>query len=360
MTQMGQAGVKTWLNPSVTQGRGLHMTNMVETQLLERVERIERWQRKGARRMAGVILVSLGVLAAMAPAPKALQATRFVLVDSEGKPRGALQMSKEGLPELVLMEPDGSVCAGLVVVRDGAMVTVANRQGKRQIALISRHDLSAISLGDERNATRAQLVVDTYVPADEERVRLLFTDRQGRTRMHLGHSESGAESLDFWPGDGKEGVELALSKGVGPLLWLKDASGLPGVELTAGKGHPDVTLVDSNVHEIHSLWDIAREVRAQPSSPQSGVSAGGRRGIRGGYAGVGGGHWVKEVADSGALVILEDGSMWDVSPLDRIYTTLWLATEDIIVLESDDPLYPYKLVNTDDKETVEVKYLGVK
>jgi len=52
--------------------------------------------------------------------------------------------------------------------------------------------------------------------------------------------------------------------------------------------------------------------------------------------------------------------MWDVSPLDRIYTTLWLATEDIIVLESDDPLYPYKLVNTDDKETVEVKYLGVK
>ena len=75
------------------------------------------------------------------------------------------------------------------------------------------------------------------------------------------------------------------------------------------------------------------------------------------YVGVGSGHWISENSD-GKIIELEDGSLWLVSSIDRIYSSLWLATEEITVLESRGGFYPYKLVNTDNKEVVEDKYLG--
>lgn len=78
------------------------------------------------------------------------------------------------------------------------------------------------------------------------------------------------------------------------------------------------------------------------------------------YAGVGKGHWVRKTIDGGKLIILEDGSLWEVSALDRINTALWLATTDITVIEARAPIgdFKYVLINTDDGETAKVKYLG--
>ena len=78
------------------------------------------------------------------------------------------------------------------------------------------------------------------------------------------------------------------------------------------------------------------------------------------YSGVGGGHWVREVSSNGAIVTLEDGSLWELSAADRIDTALWLPTINITVLESRSPVggYKYTLINKDDGEKASAKFLG--
>ena len=78
------------------------------------------------------------------------------------------------------------------------------------------------------------------------------------------------------------------------------------------------------------------------------------------YAAAGGGHWIRERSSGGRLVTLEDGSVWEISSMDRIYTTLWLATSRITVLEATEGVgaYKYWLINTDDGEKALAKFLG--
>ena len=81
---------------------------------------------------------------------------------------------------------------------------------------------------------------------------------------------------------------------------------------------------------------------------------------RGMYAGVGGGHWIDKNIDSGAYMILEDGSLWQIDPIERIDAMLWLPISQITVLESASgaPGYNYLLINTNDGEKAHAKYLG--
>ena len=62
--------------------------------------------------------------------------------------------------------------------------------------------------------------------------------------------------------------------------------------------------------------------------------------------------------DDGGIIKLEDGSIWQVSPLDMIDSALGLPVSEITVIEGHDPSYPYKLVNKDDKEVVNAKLLN--
>jgi hypothetical protein len=59
-------------------------------------------------------------------------------------------------------------------------------------------------------------------------------------------------------------------------------------------------------------------------------------------------------------MILEDGSLWQIDPLDRIDAMLWLPTSDITVTESSSgsPGFDYLLINTDDGEKAHAKYMG--
>jgi hypothetical protein len=78
------------------------------------------------------------------------------------------------------------------------------------------------------------------------------------------------------------------------------------------------------------------------------------------YAGVGGGHWIKENVDSGTYIILEDGSLWQIDPLDKIDAMLWLPISDITVTESTSGSlgFDYLLINTDDGEKAHARYMG--
>ena len=84
--------------------------------------------------------------------------------------------------------------------------------------------------------------------------------------------------------------------------------------------------------------------------------------VAGIYAGVGGGHWIKENIDRGSMFLLEDGSLWEVARLDRLNGSLWLRMSSITVVEAKDGAlgFNYLLVNTNDGETVHAKLIGKK
>jgi hypothetical protein len=60
------------------------------------------------------------------------------------------------------------------------------------------------------------------------------------------------------------------------------------------------------------------------------------------------GHWISDNIDDGKYIKLEDGSLWEVNGVDTVDSSLWLEMDDIIVCNG-------KLINTDDKESVEAK-----
>lgn len=62
------------------------------------------------------------------------------------------------------------------------------------------------------------------------------------------------------------------------------------------------------------------------------------------------GHWISSVSSGGEIIILEDGSVWEVVSIDTIYTSLWLPTEDIIICNDT-------MINTNNGEKVGVTRL---
>jgi len=78
------------------------------------------------------------------------------------------------------------------------------------------------------------------------------------------------------------------------------------------------------------------------------------------YTGSGGGHWIKSKSNNGSMIVLEDGSMWEINSLDQIDTALWLPITNITILKASQPVgdYKYTLVNKDDGEKALAKFLG--
>ncbi len=76
-----------------------------------------------------------------------------------------------------------------------------------------------------------------------------------------------------------------------------------------------------------------------------------------GYHYTGSNHWIKTNVDSGSYIILEDDSVWEIDPFDKIDASLWLPISDITVALSSkgSPGYDYILINTDDGEKAHAK-----
>ncbi|MBA3353212.1 MAG: hypothetical protein H0U23_12480 [Blastocatellia bacterium] len=84
-----------------------------------------------------------------------------------------------------------------------------------------------------------------------------------------------------------------------------------------------------------------------PSYPRLAGRSGSYAGAGGVYISLGKHHWIRSKTSGGEIITLEDGSIWQIDPLDRIDTSLWLPTSDITVVEADGG---YLLINTDDGE----------
>ena len=61
-------------------------------------------------------------------------------------------------------------------------------------------------------------------------------------------------------------------------------------------------------------------------------------------------HWIDKVSDDGSIVILEDGSVWLIDPVDTATTIAWTETDDIIACVD-------KLINTDDREVASARQI---
>src|SRR5437764_6077188 len=80
---------------------------------------------------------------------------------------------------------------------------------------------------------------------------------------------------------------------------------------------------------IHTIGAIPVFQRPEPTLPSLARSAM--------YSGRGDGHRIKSKAESGAIIALEDGSIWGISSFDRFITVLWLPVTDITILQTDPP-----------------------
>lgn len=66
---------------------------------------------------------------------------------------------------------------------------------------------------------------------------------------------------------------------------------------------------------------------------------------------------------SGEVLILSDGSIWEIMETDRIDSALWLPVDDVIVMRAENPIacFNYTIINLDEHaEKVQAQYLGEK
>lgn len=75
------------------------------------------------------------------------------------------------------------------------------------------------------------------------------------------------------------------------------------------------------------------------------------------YPRVGTGHWTKSILDSGRMVVLEDGSMWDIALDDNSVSSKWPNATPISVGVATG-VYHYQLIDVSQNKAVKAKYLG--
>ena len=281
--------------------------------LEDRVSRLERSNRWLV--VACAVLVLLPLLAFTATRVQAvdlLRTKKLELVDDAGRVRASLSVVQNE-PQFGLFdetgEPRVGVSAGSLYLWGGT--------GDAGITLrISSHGSPYLSLSDA---------------AGKSRVRLDATDTETRLTLSDGTTDTPS-------------VMLGLAE-TGALLTLVEPSGNGAARLLATGSGGALLLTDSDGRDSYAA-PLAGG-RVLPAGP-----------VLSGYPSLGQKTWIKEKIDSGRMLLLADGSLWEISLLDRINTMLWMMFDDVIVVKGDSPLFPYKLVNTSQGETAEAKYLG--
>lgn len=75
------------------------------------------------------------------------------------------------------------------------------------------------------------------------------------------------------------------------------------------------------------------------------------------YGGASARHRVEKVLDDGALLMLEDGSVWNIVEADRLYSGGWVARDEIVVIDRQSSPN-YEIVNSTQRQRVRAVYRG--
>lgn len=62
------------------------------------------------------------------------------------------------------------------------------------------------------------------------------------------------------------------------------------------------------------------------------------------------GSWVSSVSSGGEIVILDDNSVWEIDAVDRVETSVWTLSDNIVTCEEEDAL-----INTDTGDKVSAR-----
>jgi hypothetical protein len=136
----------------------------------------------------------------------------------------------------------------------------------------------------------------------------------------------------------EDGSVLALDNGSVYSVSTGDASSWENDEVAIAQDHS-------------SLTDLANGEKLDVSR------VGDESGSNNPYPGTGD-HNLDTKSSDGAIVVLEDGSVWSVDSADRASTDTWTAATSITVNEGSGN--SYDLVDTDDQEVAAANYIGSK
>lgn len=75
------------------------------------------------------------------------------------------------------------------------------------------------------------------------------------------------------------------------------------------------------------------------------------------YGGASVRHRVEKVLDDGELLMLEDGSVWNIVEADRLYTGGWAPRDEVVVIDRQSAPN-YELVNSTQRQRVRAVYRG--
>jgi hypothetical protein len=83
-----------------------------------------------------------------------------------------------------------------------------------------------------------------------------------------------------------------------------------------------------------------------------------RKSITGIYTDEGTEHHVEGNNSNGSMIVLDDGSMWDIDPADNIITALWKYNAIITVSSTNGGKYDYVLSNSEDGKDIHANFIG--
>jgi len=83
-----------------------------------------------------------------------------------------------------------------------------------------------------------------------------------------------------------------------------------------------------------------------------------QKSITGVYSSVGSEHHVQTNSNSGSTIVLDDGSMWNIDPVDTMISALWKFSAIITVSSNNVGKYDYVLSNSEDGKEVRANFTG--
>lgn len=69
-------------------------------------------------------------------------------------------------------------------------------------------------------------------------------------------------------------------------------------------------------------------------------------------------HHIEANYNDGSMIVLEDGSIWEIDPIDQMISTLWNFSAVITVSSSYGGRYDYVLSNSEDGKEVRANFIG--
>ena len=129
---------------------------------IDRLERRNRWTGAIAA-LSIMLLLATWLLAAATPGQNEVRASRFLLVDENGKGRAAFWL-KDGVPALDLCDENGAVRGSFAVSKEGPHLYLFDQTGKHRGDFSVSKDGPLLALYDETGKSRVQFTVSKDGP----------------------------------------------------------------------------------------------------------------------------------------------------------------------------------------------------